>query len=80
MCHYTKKNNNKQEYNDTRKEINSSVHQKDLIPSYYHLDKKSVFIGGKYANENNPNKDDILHSSSDINHYFHVKIQYIQHH
>ena len=44
------------------------MHHKAQIPSYYHLDKKnSVFIGGIYANDNNPNKDDILHSPSDIN-------------
>ena len=74
MCHYTKKNTNKQEYNDIRKEINSSVHQKDIIPSYYHLDKKNcVIIGGTYTNENNQNEDDILNSSSDINNYFYEK-------
>ena len=73
-CATILKKTKKQEYNDIRKEVNSSVHQKDLIPSYYHLDKKySVFIGGTYENDNNKNKDDTLHSSSDINHDFHEK-------
>ena len=44
------------------------MHQKYKIPSYYHLQKKYCkFVGGIYKNNNNPNKDDILNSPSDIN-------------
>ena len=38
------------------------------------MDKKyCIFIGGTYKNDNNPNKDDILNSSSDMNGFFNEK-------
>ena len=67
-CATIPKNTNKQQYNAIRKEINSSVHQRHKIPSYYHFQKKYCpFIGGKHKNNNNPNIDDILKSPNDIN-------------
>ena len=69
MCHYTKKNTNKQEYTAIRKEINSSIHQKeDKILSYYQVQNKYCqFIGGIHTNNNNKNIDDILQAPTDIN-------------
>ena len=32
-----------------------------------------MFFGGTYINDNNPNKDEILNSSSDMNDYFNEK-------
>ena len=69
MCHYTKKNTNKKQYDAVRKEFNNKIPQQaDQIPSYYQEQKKYYkFKGGIYGNTNVQNTDDIINVNTNEN-------------